>query len=149
MARPFAPPSGKGTISARFRNANIALFATAFFVIIISLLTLFSGIVDRLTADYAKNYAVRTADAFAARISIEIGLLSKAASSGAVTDWFADETNEAKKTLAFAELSGIIDELYSRNLYAGLEGSRHEYQVAGIDADAPFTTLNEANIKDA
>ncbi|MCL1906003.1 MAG: diguanylate cyclase [Clostridiales bacterium] len=137
---------GNGSISARFRNAITLLFALAFIAIIIAMSSAFDGLLYRYSADVARRYAVSSAEAFGAHIGKEIGLLSKAAHSGAVIEWMADENNEAKKALAFEELSAITGELYSYNLYVGIEGSFNEYAVEQDyrpSSHRPFAVLDE------
>ena len=142
---------GKGKIAVRFRNINIALFAVAFFSMMMALLVTFSNIIRQVSADYAEQYAASSAYILSARISKEIDLMAKAAHSGAVIEWFADEYNNGKKLLAYEEMSDITGELYSNNLYVGLNKSLHEYKVDEYytaDGAKPFTTLDESNPND-
>jgi diguanylate cyclase (GGDEF)-like protein len=89
----------------------------------------FSSVIGKLSSEYARRYAVSAAEALSAHINKEIGLMSKAARSDAVIQWVADEQDEIKKTLAYEEMVSVVGELYSYNLYIGLEDSLHEYKI--------------------
>ena len=138
-----------GKISTRFRNINILLFTIAFCIMSAVMSFAFSDVIKKLSADYAWNYATSSAETLNAHINKEIGLLSKASRSNAVMDWMADEGDERKKALAFEELTGIVGELYSFNLYVGLEGSLNEYRVEEGKPDfQPVNTLSRDNPDD-
>jgi len=112
----------------------------------------FNGIIKQISADYANRYAVSSADALSARIVKEIGLLSKAAHSNAVIDWLLDEGSKTKRLLAYDEMAGIVEELYSTNLYVGVERSRNEYNIDRNYAAAdiqPIAALEKTNPYDA
>ena len=141
--------SGRGRIAARFRSVTVALFLVAFVIIAAVMALAFSSVIGKLSVEYAGRYAVSSAEALSAHISREIGLMSKAARSPSVISWMADEHNEQKKEAAYEELKGIVGELYSFNLYVGVDVSRSEYRVedtipseqlryvASLDADDP------------
>jgi len=139
------------SVSARVHRINLALFALAFILMIAALALMFDRLLARYSADAASRYAVSAAEAFGARIEKEISLVSKAAHSQALVDWLADEENEAKKALAFAELRGIVGELYSFNLYVGAERSQNAYQVVrdnDEDPVMPFAMFDKDNPSD-
>ena len=119
----------EGKIARRFRNANIILFALAFMILLVAMFAVFNGIIRDVAFDFAGRYASSAANALSAHIEKEIGLLSKAAHSGAVVDWLSDETNHGKQVLAFEEMSGIVKELYSNNLYIGIEKTKQEFDI--------------------
>ena len=111
----------------------------------------FISIINRLSSKYAEWYAAGSADALSARFSKEIGLMAKAARSHAVTDWMQDETNPDKIAHAYEEMLGIVGELYSFNLYVGLEGSLVEYRIeedGSTDEFRHFAELNKNNADD-
>ena len=120
---------GKGSVSVLFRNCSIALFVLALSLMLVAMITVFHYILRQVSIEYARTYAVRFADAISAHNMREIALVAKAARSRAVIDWLTDEYNDEKKIFAYEELSGIIGELYSNNLYVGLEKSLNEYRV--------------------
>ena len=111
---------GKGSIFIRFRNINIVLFAAAFSIMLIVMAAAANSIVGRISTDYAGQFAVSSADALSAHIVKEFDLISQAARSSVVIDWFADEDDPVKKKLAYEKMSGIIGDLYSNNLYVGV-----------------------------
>ncbi|MCL1804635.1 MAG: diguanylate cyclase [Clostridiales bacterium] len=123
-------PAARGKIAGRFRRANIAIFSLAVLIMLASMLFVFSGIIREVSSDYTERYATSSANALSVHLEKEIGLLSKAAHSNAVIDWLSDESGADKQALAYQELSGVVRELYSNNLYIGASQSQHEYSVA-------------------
>jgi diguanylate cyclase (GGDEF)-like protein len=148
---PKAPPAS-GRLSLRFRNINIVLFGLAFCVMTLVMAAAFNRVIKKISSGYAGSYALSTANALSAHITKELGLMAKAARSDAVRQWLADEDNQAKKARAYEEMSGIVGELYSYNLYVGVGKSRHEYKVEERNeagAIRPVLVLDENNPDDA
>ena len=144
--------TGAGKLSGRFRNFNIILFAVAFVVIMASMLLAFNNINRKISFDFARSYGVSTANALSAHINKEIGFLAKAARSESVIEWLTDEDNPDKKDRAYKEMAEILRELYSGNLYVGVEKSRREYAVTEdytIEDAIPFAGLASDNPDDA
>ena len=142
----------KSSLAVRFRNINILLFVLAFCIITAVMAAVFNDVIRGLSSGYAVRNAATSAEVLSARIVKELGLLAKAARSSAVREWMADEGDDDKKALAYNEMAGIVGELYSSNLYVGLEGSLHEYKIEeGYAAEhfQPFTTLDRNNPMDA
>ena len=102
-----------------------------------AMLAAFYSIIRQVSADFAGRYATSSAGALSSHIAKEIALMAKTARSNAVVDWLANEDDEAKKILAYDEMSGIIGDLYGNNLYVGFKKSLHEYKV-----DEDYTTDN-------
>jgi len=143
---------GKGSLFIRTRNINIALFVVAFIIMTLVMLSAFTGIVNRVSADYASRYAASSADAFSANIIKEVGLMSKAARSSAVIDWFEDEKSVANRAHAFDEISEIVGELYSNNVYVGVKSTGNEYYISddtGFDSFLSDRVYDENNPDDA
>ena len=143
---------GKGKIAVRSRNINIALFALALVFMIMALFAGLNRIIEQVAVDYVARYATSCADALSARISKEVSLMANAAGSGAVIDWLNDEDNDEKKLFVFREMAGILGELYSDNLYIGVEKSRREYSVSSDytnDIIRHFTVLDSGNPADS
>ena len=138
----------EGSISARFRNCNIAILALSFLLMVMVMLGAFYNVIKQVSADYAGRYASSSAEALSAHISREIALMAKTALSGPVIDWMTNEDDEEKKRAAFEEMAGIIRGLHSYNLYVGLEKSRRGYKVEKentADSMLPIYMLDESN----
>jgi len=140
----------EGKISVRFRNANIALFTVAFLFMTVAMYAAFSGIVRQVSTDHAMHYAASSANTLSSHVLKEIELVSAAARSSAVTEWLADDNDNDKRALAYEELAGMIGELYSNNLYIGIEETLHEFKVDDINTYAirPVVTLDSSNPDD-
>jgi len=111
---------------------NILIFTVAFCVMAIMLIVLLNDVIASISADYASQYAFSSAETLSAHIDREITLVSQVAHSNSVMEWMADESNEDKMALAVEEMMGMVKELYSYNLYVGLESSLNQYRV-GVD----------------
>ena len=119
----------KGSISVRFRKISISLFTVAFVIIAAVMFFAFDRVTNQISSAYATRYATSSAKALSAHIQKEIGLMSIAANSNFVIEWLSDEHDEAKKEQAFEVFTNIVNELYSYNMYIGLEDSHNEYRV--------------------
>jgi diguanylate cyclase (GGDEF)-like protein len=149
---PRKPATGKGRLAARFRNINVLLFLLVFCAAAAVMLAAFNDVIRRTSIDYARQYAIGTAEAFSAHIVKEIGLMAKAANSAAVTDWLSDEGDPGKKALAHEELLGTIKQLYSYNLYISFGTTKNEYRIerdGTAEVLEPITSLDESNPDDA
>jgi len=135
-------------LSVRFRNLNIFLFTTAFCLMAMVMLASFFMIVGEISSGYAKHYAASSADALNARIEKAISLMAKAAHSAAVADWLSEEGDLAKRRLAYEELSGIIDELYNKNIYVGFEQSLNEYTISEDNLSGDFQLVDRLDRDD-
>jgi len=118
-----------GRLAARFRRMNILIFAAAFCVIAAMILVLLNSVIAMISAEYAQQNALSSAESLSVRINREIDLVSQIARSDAVIEWSMDEGSEYKMELAIKEMTDKVPELYSYNLYIGLEGSRNQYRV--------------------
>jgi hypothetical protein len=66
-------------------------------------------------------------------------LISKSAHSDAIKNWLSDEGNPGYRRRAFNELSEIVGELYSSNIYVSFTKSMNRYL---IDADVNMTDIS-------
>ncbi|MDR2390828.1 MAG: cache domain-containing protein, partial [Planctomycetota bacterium] len=134
-------------IESRFRNMNIL-----FLLLLAALLALVVGLVvkditESASSDYVRFYSGEAMGKFNAYLNRELGLVTKVARSGALINWFADETNPDKKAAAYEEMMSYADMLYSAELYFGINRSLNEYSVkkgAPFTGFAPFDVLDPA-----
>ena len=96
----------------RFRRINVSMFALAVCIMAGVMAFAFGRVQRTISSDYARHYALSSAEALSAHINKEISLLAKAARSAAVTDWMRDENDAVKKASAYEEMAGIVGELY-------------------------------------
>jgi signal transduction histidine kinase/CheY-like chemotaxis protein len=116
-------------ISLRFRFINIALFLFASVIMAAVMFSVLQNVTKQVSIDYARNFAANAAGTFGAHLSREIALVSKAVSSHGIINWFGDEDNYEKKLLAYDEMMGILNQLYSDNLYVGIEKTLNEFTI--------------------
>jgi len=123
------PQPGRGKLAARFRSLNILIFTAAVCIMAAVMMALLNGFIQKVSSEYPAMYARSSSEALSAHITRELGLVSMIAHSDAIMEWMNDEDNAEKRDRAFREMAAIVGELYSFNLYVGLEKSRNEYQV--------------------
>jgi len=143
---------GRRRISVRFRNINIALLLGACLVMAAAMFGSIRDVTKQISMDYARLYTASTAGALGAHLNREIGLMTKAAHSNVIREWMEDEADPEKKRRAHEEMQGIIDALYSNNLYIGLEKTRNEYAVEAdstLEDIRPRARLAQDNPDDA
>ena len=146
--------SSGGRLSARFRRMNILIFAAAFCVMTAVMATLLSGVVARLSSDFAKQHALSSAEALSAHISREIDIVSYIANSAVFIEWMSDEGDEDKMGRALSDMAGLVGELYSFNMYIVFADSQKQYRVVrdyetGAARFVAVDVLNANNPNDA
>ncbi|MCL2057526.1 MAG: GGDEF domain-containing protein [Oscillospiraceae bacterium] len=119
----------KNGIAIRFLNINLLLFALAICIMATVMAVAYSAVIGNLSSEYAARYGAGAADTLSARVDKEIILISKTARSSEVIAWMLDEDDAEKKSLAFTELEDVVGELYSFNIYIGLNKSLLEYRI--------------------
>ena len=143
---------GKGRLYARFRNMNILLFAAAFIVMASVMMFLLGNIIAHISIGYATRYALSSAEALGAHLERGVSLVSKMARFSSIADWMADEHDEQKKERAFGEMSSMVRDLYSNNLYVVVDSSLSEYSIrSGYEPieSVPIKVLDENSPDDA
>jgi len=128
------------------------LFTAAFIIIAVVMLFAFDNVTKQISSEYAERYAASTAEALGAHIRKEIGIMSVAANSDDVIDWFKDEFDEEKKVHAFDVFSSIVGQLFSYNLYIGIMSSLNEYRTVIDEISSsiePVAVLNHNEPLDA
>ena len=141
-----------GRLYFRFRKINLLLFTAAFCVMASVMMIVMGRVIASLSVSYAGRYALSSAEALGAHLERGTGLVSKMAHFSSVADWMADEHDEEKKDRAFGEMTSMVRELYSNNLYVVLESSRNEYRVRSVNQQVnavPFKVLSEDDPDDA
>ncbi|MCL2009349.1 MAG: GGDEF domain-containing protein [Synergistaceae bacterium] len=123
-----------------------------FIVMAAAMFAVLQDTVKEISVNYARVYASNAAYAFGAFFDKEISLVAKAARSGAIVNWFADEDDQEKKDRAHAEMMAVIESLHSDNLYIGIEKTLNEFTVEkgyAVDDIRPFATLDPNYYDDA
>ncbi len=137
----------KYKIEVRFRNINILFFLLMAGIMILVVTLVIRNITESASQDYARFYSVEAVGKFNTYLNRELGLVTKVARSGALVNWFADETDLEKKTAAYEEMMSYAEMLYSAELYFGINKSLDEYSVhkgASFEEFAPFDVLSPA-----
>jgi len=150
--RPAGSPSGKLFIKTRLathvRNINMLLLAIVIIMIIAMTGVLVTGITGDASKDLARFYSIEAVEKFNAYISRDLALVQKVSRSNAVTNWFADEGNQEKRTAAYNEMMDYADLLQSVELYFGIYGSLNEFSInagATLDEFVPYDRLSPDN----
>ena len=138
----------KSRIASRVRYVNIFLL-----IFVLILITVMAGIMviditNNASGNLAILYSLEAVNKFNSYIGQDLAIVRKVAHSKAVTDWFSDEGNEAKRIAAFNEMSDYSTLLSSADLYFGIEGSLNEYRIdssATLEDFVPQAKLNDVN----
>ena len=142
----------KSKISVRSQRMNTILLVIVFGLMMVIAAVIISRINSNASANNARIHSIETAEKFYAYISQDLTLVKKAAHSRAITDWFADEGNETKKTEAYIEMMDYSNVLQGVHMYFGIQETMNEYMVNGGANYAevvPFDRLNPSDKKDA
>jgi signal transduction histidine kinase len=98
-----------------------------------------------MAGTYAHFYSVETVDKLTSYLNREIALVERVARSKSVIDWFADESNPAKREAAYEEMMNYAGMYQAANLYFGINRSLDEFSIntgASFDEFVPFDVLN-------
>jgi signal transduction histidine kinase/CheY-like chemotaxis protein len=87
------------------------------------------SITDDTSRNLAHFYSIEAVEKFNSFISRNLVIVHKVSRSKAVTDWFVDEQNQARKITAYNEMTDSIAILRSELLYIGIQESLNEYAV--------------------
>ena len=124
----------------------------AFFLITAILFA--SNISGNASKNLALSYALEAAEKFHLFIVRDLVLVQKAARSNALTNWFADEFDDAKREAAYHEIIDYAKVFDRAHLYFGIHNSLDEYSIsAGTDTELedfnPFDRLDRGNPADS
>ena len=137
-----------GKIAARVRNVNMILLVVVLVFIIVTATVMGLGIAVRASDKLALFYSMDAVDKFSFFMGREMALVKKVAHSRAVTEWFADEGDPAKRAAAYNEMADYISMLSSSELYFGIYSSGNEFSIglgATLDEFEPFNVLDPSN----
>jgi len=145
-------PGRKNRIAAYASNINLILF-----LLVLALMTAFSVVViNGIGNDYSGNlvraYSIEASQTFYSYISQDLTLLQKASRSMGIANWFADETDEAKKSVAFEEMMVYADVLQGANFFFGIQESQNEYAMIGriaLEDFIPTDRMDSSNPDDS
>jgi len=133
-----------GKIIARVRTINLILIILVLALIISTAAIMVDGITGKASRDLAFFYSLEAVDKLDLYMGRDLALVQKVARSKAVTDWFADESNEDKRYAAYNEMMDYMGLLKSGELYFAIHGSLNEFSINGgpIEEFAPFDVLD-------
>ena len=138
----------KSVIATRARNINIVLFALGLSIMTAIAFMIVKDINNEASLSLAGSHSVAAAKEFYVYISRYLDLAQKASSSKAVTTWFGDEENPAKKAAAHDEMLDYFGQLPSARLYLAIHGSLNEYVVesgTSLKVMLPYDRLDPAD----
>jgi len=134
----------RSKIAARVRNINIVLLLLVLVGIITVSMVMVSNVTSRASKDLAFFYSLEAVNVFTSFTSQDLALVRKVASSSAVTSWFADETNDIKRTLAFTEMMDYKGLLGNAELYFVINDSLNEFSITtgSLEEFVPFDVID-------
>ncbi len=112
-------------------------------ILLVTALTFFAyNVVNDLThdiaQDYAELYSFKTTAVLNSQLNKDIGILTSAAHSLPIVDWFADEYDSVKKETAFLTMKNFINMLNNGILYFGIESSGREFNFDRTTSSETF-----------
>jgi len=116
----------KGIIT-RVRNANMILLVIMLVSITIMAAMMIRDITGDASRELARFYSVEAVEKFNSYINRNLILVQKTSISKALTNWLADETNQAKKVIAYNEIMDTAGILQNPLMYLGVQKSLNEY----------------------
>jgi len=140
---PNSPSSGKSKIIERLRNINMLLLVIVLVLATVTVSVMVTGVTNKASEDLAFLYSQEAVGKFNSYISRDLALVQKVAHSKAVTDWFADESNQAKRMAAYDEMMDYMALLGSGELYFVINESLNEFSITGMDLEdfVPFDVI--------
>jgi len=119
----------RSKIAARVQLINISILALILIITLAAAMLMATGISNKSSERLAYFYSLESVDRFHSYMVRDFALAQKVASSEAVKNWFADESDEEKKYAAYKEMMDCIDLLALNELYFGIDESLHEYSI--------------------
>ena len=129
----------KSRIAARVQFINISILLSILIVSVVAAMVMATGISNNSSEKLAYFYSHESVERFNAYMIRDLALMQKVANSEAVSDWFADESNETKKFAAYKEMMDCVDIMALTELYFGINDSLNEYSIS---QDTPIKELN-------
>ena len=130
-------------IAVRVRNINMALLILVLVLIIIVAVVIITDVTSKASKDLAFFYSLEAVDEFNSYMGRDLTLVQKVARSKAVTNWFADENNQNKRTAAYSEMMDYIGLFNSAELYFVIHESLNEFSIKGgsIEEFIPYDII--------
>ena len=149
----YAPdrPGRKNRIATHASNINLILLALVLALMIVLSVVVISGIGNDYSKSLVRAYSIEASQAFYSYISQDLTLLQKASRSVGIANWFADETDGAKKAFAFEEMMVYAEVLQGANFFFGIQDSLHEYSIMGkstLEEFVPNDSMDSSNTDD-
>ncbi len=117
----------QGKIEFTFRTFNLSFFAIFCLVLIWLTYHTIRNTTHEISRDYAELYSIKTTGALNAYLNREIALITKAATSRKIMDWFTHEENIEHKDNAYKEMRSFLNILSNKVIYFGIDKSGHEF----------------------
>ena len=135
----------KYSVESRFSFYIIFFFIVIVFIMILAVNFIFNNITKTSSEDYALFYSDESVKVLNTYLNQEIALVSLAARSGALAEWFTDEQSMEKKAAAYSEMINYADMLYNASLYFVIGYSLNEYSIGKGASFEEFNPFNQIN----
>ncbi|MCL2233783.1 MAG: hypothetical protein FWB99_11985, partial [Treponema sp.] len=142
----------KSRIAVRARNINTALLFLVLAIMTAVTALIIRGISEEAASSRARAYSIEAAQIFYSYFSEDLTLLRQAAFSRAITQWSADEQDDAKRELAFHQMMDYAAMVPEARLYLGISASGNEYRLerfTALEDFLPIDRLDQSIIEDA
>ncbi|MDR2716786.1 MAG: GGDEF domain-containing protein [Treponema sp.] len=139
----------KSKLASRVRNVHMLVFVLVLVLVTVMAVVIATGIASDASEKLARFYSIEAVGRFNIHVNQELALVREISRSAAVIDWFADEENPAKKTVAYNEIMNYTSILKSANVYFGINKSLNEYSVDNGITFANFVPFDKIDPADA
>ncbi|MCL2834530.1 MAG: ATP-binding protein [Treponema sp.] len=138
----------KSRIAARTRTIYILLLVLVLTLITATAAVMITGITNDASRNFARLYSVETMDKFNSFMNQEFVLVHIISNTKAITDWYADEDNQAKKEAAYNLIMSYTGMVQNPFLYFCINRDLNEYYLFGnssLDDFIPFDRINPSD----
>jgi len=139
-------------IALRFRNGNIAIFAIVTATMAMAIFWAIHDMADKVSADYARLYAVNTEKTLSTYTHQDIRVIANAARTHTIRAWFADEEDPQNRKDAYELMKDVISTLQGSSLYICIHKTRSEYSIeeeSSLDDMRPHARIDPSNPEDS
>ena len=138
-------PKQKSRIATRAGYINNILLVMTLVLMTAVTAMIIHNINNNNAKNLAKAYSIEAAQMFHLHISHNLPLVRKASRSKAISNWFANEGNKAKRATAFDEMTDYAGLLQDEYLDFAINESKNEYTIDGGTAYEDFVPKGRLN----
>ncbi len=134
----------RNNIELQFNAINISVSVLLIITLLSFAFYTITSLTSEIAEDYAELYSFKTTSVLNSQIKKDIGILTSAAHSLNIVEWFEDEQNAQKKQSAFYAMKTYTNVLENGILYFAVAESGAEYNFDRTTTEESF--VNSAHV---